>query len=364
MYSKSLLAIFIISLASCNRTPKGEKPQVKPLIEAVYASGFVVAKDQYEIFTQVEGTLADKLVHDGDLVRKGDPLFVLESGMQSARYNIAKETFDVAQQNSGSDSPILRELRAVVAAAKSKVQFDSMNDVRYSNLWKEKATSKADFDRIKLLYENSRNEYALQTSRLERVRNQVDLDWQHAKNQLVIASMESGRYIVRSETDGAVLLTLKEAGELVRRNEMIAVVGKKNSFYLQLSVDELDIHRVKAGQGVLVKIDAYPDQIFNGTITKVYPMVDRRLQTVRADAELKNPLPGGFTGLALEANIIIHQKERALVIPKNRLLYGDSVVVHSADGLKTIKVKKGIETFDEVEITEGIDTSVFLVNNQ
>jgi HlyD family secretion protein len=357
------LALFSAMLVSC-RQQEGIKPEVKPLIEAVYASGVVVAKGEYEIFAQAEGYLADKLVEDGDAVKKGEPLFVIESGQQPARYRMAKEAFDLATKNYRDDSPVLRELKAAMETAFSRMQFDSLNFVRYSNLLKKNATSQGEYDRIKLLYENSRNEYILQKSRFERAKNQTYLDWQNAKNQLVIASDESGRYIVRSDVDGLVFMTAKEKGEMIRRNEAIAVVGRKDAFYLQLNIDELDVQRIRECQEVLVKIDAYPNKVFSATLTKIYPMVDRRQQSVRADAELKEPLPGWFSGLALEANIIIRKKDRAVVIPKNKLLPGDSVVIQTPEGSKKVKVTRGIETLDEVEITEGLDTGTMLVENK
>lgn len=359
IFSTALLSTI---LTSCQQQ-SSVKPEVKPLIEAVYASGFVVSKDEYEIFAQVEGYLADKLVNDGDAVKKGEPLFVIEAGQQSARYRMAKETFDLAAKNYQNDSPVLAELKAAKETARSKMQFDSLNFIRYSNLLKGNATSQGEYDRIKLLYENSRNEYVLQKSRFERTKNQTHLDWQNAKNQLVIASDESGRYIVRSDVDGLVFMTAKEKGEMVRRNEAIAVVGKKDAFYLQLNIDELDVQRVREGQEVLVKIDAYPGKIFSAKLTKIYPMVDRRQQAVRADATLNEDLPGWFSGLALEANIIIRKKDQALVIPKSKLLPGDSVIIQSDEGPKKIKVTRGIETLDEIEITEGLDTNILLVEN-
>jgi HlyD family secretion protein len=128
-----------------------------------------------------------------------------------------------------------------------------------------------------------------------------------------------------------------------------------------LNVDELDVQKVKAGQEALVKIDAYPNKVFKTVVSKVYPMVDRKQQAVRVDAELKEALPGSFSGLALEANIIIRKKDAAIVIPKSSLLPGDSVRIKTDDGEMLIKVKKGIETLDEVEIIDGLDTSKLIV---
>jgi HlyD family secretion protein len=364
MKIRSSICLTIVSaiLFACGGKDEGVKPTVKPLIEAVYASGFVVSKDEYQIFPQVEGTVAEKLVEEGDAVKKGEPLYIIESGQQSARYSIARETFDLASRNYRDNSPVLQELKAARESAKTKLEFDSANFVRYSNLLKKNATSQGEYDRIKLLYENSKNDFLLQNSRYAKTSNQLQLEFQNAKSQLAIAGDESGRYTVRSEVDGLVFMTAKEKGELIRRNEAIAVVGKKDAYYLQLDVDELDIQRIKVGQEVLVKIDAYPGKIFKAEIEKVFPMVDRRQQSVRADAKLVDGLPGWFSGLALEANIIIHKRDQAIVIPKNKLLPGDSVNIQTDDGPKKVKVTRGAETLDEVEIIEGLDTSKLLVD--
>jgi multidrug efflux pump subunit AcrA (membrane-fusion protein) len=244
-----------------------------------------------------------------------------------------------------------------IDAARTKMQFDSLNYVRYKNLWDQKATTQSDFDRMKLLYDNSRNDYILQQKRLARMKDQLYIEKQNAESALRIARDESGRYIVRSEVIGKVFSTMKVKGVLVRRNEAVAVIGKVGQFYLQLNVDELDIQRVAVGQDVFTKIDAYPDQIFHAKVSKIYPMINKQQQSIRVDADLTDELPGGFSGLALEANIVIRQKENALVIPKTALLPGDSINVRTPDGVKTIKIEKGIETLDEIEVLRGLDST-------
>jgi hypothetical protein len=110
-----------------------------------------------------------------------------------------------------------------------------------------------------------------------------------------------------------------------------------------------------------VKIDAYPGRTFNAVVDKVYPMINRQQQSVKVDAMLTDPMQGWFSGLALEANIIIREKQDALVISKTMLLPGDSVLIETGGGRKKVKVEKGIETLDEVEIVNGLDTTNRLV---
>jgi HlyD family secretion protein len=361
MSRKTILCILCI-VCACSDRGDVVTPTVKPLMEAVYASGFVVSEDEHQIFSEVDGTITAKLANDGAVVSKDDPIFIIESSQQSARFRIAKENYELALRNKGDNSPMLHELSAAVEASKSKMEFDSVNAVRYTNLWKQRATTRVEYDRYILLYKNARNEYAAQSSRLRRMKDQVAIELQNAANQLTIAGDESGKYIVKSEVDGKVFKTGKEKGELVRRSELLAVVGRDTGFYLQLSVDELDIQRVKEGQSVLVKIDAFPDKIFHATVRKIYPMVNRQQQSLRVDAALEGKLPESYSGLAVEANIVIRQKEKAIVVPKTALLPGDSVIIKTDDGERKIPVTTGIKTLDEVEITEGIKADQPLVS--
>jgi multidrug resistance efflux pump len=355
LISFSVLVSFL--LTGCGNKNEFVQPRLKPLVEAVYASGNIVAENEYQAFAQVDGYVEDKLVNDGDLVKKGDALYLIQADQQTARYHIARENYELALKNLRDDSPVLAELKATLTSAKTKLQFDSINFLRYANLMKNNATSRAEYDRMKLTYENAKNDFQSAKSRYNRTRDQLQLELQNAENQYRIARDESARYTIRSQINGRVFKTFKEKGELIRRSEVVAVLGSSDSFYLQLNVDELDIQRIKTGQPVVVRIDAYPDKIFKATISKIYPLVDARQQSFRVDATLDEKLPGTYSGLALEGNIIIRENPSAMVIPKSALLPGDSVIVQHSTGIKKIKITKGITTIDEVEVVAGIDTA-------
>ena len=357
------LSLFILSflLFACSGNNDTLTPEVKPLMEAVYASGFVVSGEEYQLFSQVDGNLVKTLVREGEQVKKGQPLLVIESNQQNARYALSKSSYELAKKNYGDNSPVLRELKTAIESSRIKYQYDSLNFSRYGNLWKANATSRAEYDRVKLIYENSKNDYVLQSSRYEKIKSDLLLSQQSAESQWRVAQEESGHYELKSEVDGMVFKIMKERGELVRRSEPIAIIGKRDDFYLKLTVDELDVQRLKVGQNVVVKIDAYPQKVFKGIVSKVYPLIDTRQQSLRVDATLDDTLPVGFSGLAVEANIIIRQKDKAIVVPKSVLLPGDSIWIKDSAGERKVKVTKGIETLDEVEIAEGIDSTVQLV---
>ncbi|HNV28540.1 MAG TPA: efflux RND transporter periplasmic adaptor subunit [Cyclobacteriaceae bacterium] len=352
--------LLILILSGCSKSTRTIQPSVKPLMEAVYASGFVVSEQEYQVFSQADGTLKQVVVKEGEEVKRGQPIVIVESVQQSTRYTMAKESYEQAVKNK---VPVMAELDATLQSARSKMQFDSINFVRYGNLLRSNATSRVDYDRAEIQYKNSRNDFLTIKNRLIKTQNDLDLAIQNSYNQLKISEEESANYILRSDIDGMVFKIMKEKGELVRRSEVVAVVGMPDNFYLKLTVDELDIQRVKEGQEVAVKIDAYPDKIYRGSVSKVYPLVDTRQQSLRVDVILMEKLPGLFSGLAVEANIIIRQKENALVIPKQSILPGDSVLISTSAGEKKVKIMRGIETLDETEVISGLDVDSKLIVN-
>ncbi|MGQ9574655.1 MAG: efflux RND transporter periplasmic adaptor subunit [Thermoguttaceae bacterium] len=64
------------------------------------------------------------------------------------------------------------------------------------------------------------------------------------------------------------------------------------------TVPERYVGEVKVGQKVQIRVDAYPEEVFTGRITRISPTVDRLNRTFQIEAEVSNPdrklKPGGF----------------------------------------------------------------------
>jgi multidrug efflux pump subunit AcrA (membrane-fusion protein) len=249
-----------------------------------------------------------------------------------------------------------------MATARERMQNDSINFARYQNLLAQNATSRIDFDRASLNYQTSRNEYQSWKQRYQKARNQLRMELENARSNYEISSQDQSNFVLKSRIDGLVYEVYKKEGETVRRQEAIARLGDSKKVYLQLNVDELDINKVKTGQEALVKIATYRDQVFKAKITKVYPMLNARDQTFRVDAEFtESSFPHLYAGLTVEANIIIHQKNQALTIPKAYLIGNDSVRIQQDGAIKTIRIRKGIENMEHVEVLHDLDSSTVLV---
>ncbi|MCZ8214889.1 MAG: efflux RND transporter periplasmic adaptor subunit, partial [Cyclobacteriaceae bacterium] len=117
-----------------------------------------------------------------------------------------------------------------------------------------------------------------------------------------------------------------------------------------------DIRKLQVGQKVLFKADAFADTVFEGMVSKIYALVDTRHQSLRVDVSIPANFPSSFSGLAVEANIIIREKKDALVLPKN-IVQDDSVWIEREGERIKIPIARGIETMDEVEILSGLDSN-------
>ena len=351
-----VLAALAATLATggCRQSSETFHPAYKDLTEAVYASGNIYPENEYKVFANADGFLLESKVEEGDTVQKDQLLFRLDNQMQNARAQSASAIYRQAQDNLREGSPALQEARTAVASAREKLHLDSTNYMRYGRLVKQNAASQIDYDRAKLAYEVSKNELAARKNSLSRLRNQLYVDLQNAESQYKVTRADEKYYAVRSFINGRVYEVYKEQGEAVRRNEPIALLGDARQLYLRLVVDELDIAKVREGQEVLIRTDVQPDQVYRARVSKIYPKLNKETQSFRVDADFTAEKPAPLYGLTVEANIVVGNYKNVLTIPKKAMVGTDSVFVREGTEEKKIKVERGVESADLVQIKSGL----------
>ncbi|GAB3936444.1 efflux RND transporter periplasmic adaptor subunit [Larkinella terrae] len=348
--------------SGCNRGEDGAHPTYKDLTEAVYASGSIYPRNEYKVLANADGILQQKLVSEGDSVKRNQLVFVLEGVTQSAREQAAANIYRQSQANLNANSPVLSELEAQLRTAQTRLSNDSVNYVRYRDLYQQNATSKAELERVQLAYQTSRNDFAARRSSLQRTRNQLYVDLQNSRSQYVASGQDQGNTRVRSFVDGKVYEISKEPGEVVRRNDQLALIGSGRDVFVQLAVDESDFGKIRIGQDVLVKADVYPDKVFKAKVRKIYPKLNRVDQSFRVDGDFVGERPDAYYGLTVEANIVISQNNRVLTIPKSYVVGNDSVWVAENGDKKKIRIVKGAENFDLVQVKGGLNETSIVVN--
>ncbi len=344
-----LLSIFIYLTLSCTSKRESITPEVKSITESVYASGFIKSSKQYEVYSRFNGIIKKIYVKEGMQVKKGDPIFQLDNKDLKIATENARLASATADYKLNTDK--LQDAAKAIDMAAKKLKNDSLLYHRQKNLWSNNIGSKAELEQRELSYENAKVELARANTNYEDLKRQLKLLSDQSKNNLEIAKLMEDDFIIRSEVDGVVYKINKEEGELTNGIEPEAVIGT-DEFIIELSIDELDIVKVKKGQKVLIRMDSYKDQVFEAEIITIDPMMNIRTRSFQAEAIFTKKPGALFPNLTAEANILINTKEDALTIPRNYLINDTYVML---EGGKLQKVETGLMDYDLVEITSGIN---------
>lgn len=353
----------LLLLGACS-TASEHRPYRKEVIDAVYASGFLKPDSAYQVTAQTEGVILRRMVNEGDTVSAGQLLYSVESGVAGAEQAAADAAYQLAARAAGPHSPALIELEQEVRNAFIRLHNDSINLSRYQLLWEQKAIARADYDKALLQYNTSRNELTARQQRLLRQQEEAGLRITQERSRVKAAEQAFTQTHIRSALNGKVFELMKQPGEVVKRNEWVATVGKAGAVYAELWVDENDFSRIHEGQELWLRADAFRDHPVRATITRIYPVIERGKQACRVDARLIDTLPAQVAYTSLEANIVIRKNSRALVIPKVWLQGKDSVLIKDNGEKKKVRITKGIETLDEVEIIKGVDDNTVILTGK
>lgn len=350
--------LLLAGLLACGDEKQRAKATVGPITEAVYASGVVKARDQYQAFAAVNGLVSYVHVEAGDSVNKGDALFTIDDRASNFGSQRAELAVDLLQQNAGASSPVLEQLRINVEQTRTRMANDSLMYARQKNLWDQGVGSKADLDNRELAYSSARNAYQAAQKAYTEMRTRLKNELRMAENELAMRRAAQGDHTVRSLVDGRVYDVLVERGELATQQRPLAVLGRTDEFLLELQVDEYDIVRVTPGQRVWITMDSYRGEVLEGVVSRVAPLMNERSRTFTVEATFVTPPPTLYPNLTAEANIEIARRERTLTIPASYLLPGDSVITSKGERRA---VEVGLRDLQRVEILGGLDSSSVLM---
>ncbi|OAN42920.1 efflux transporter periplasmic adaptor subunit [Paramagnetospirillum marisnigri] len=276
------------------------EPRKGPAVEAIYATGTVEAEKWARIAPVMPGRIAEILAAEGDSVKEGQPLARLDD----------------------------REARARVSELEAKAAY-----------WREELTRSGVLAergiRSKEAEQKARSEYNQVTAAINAARQRrTDL-------------------LVTSPMDGVVLKRDGEVGELAEIKDALFWVGAPRPLRITAEVDEEDIVRVKLGQKVLIKADAFADAVQEARVDRVTPKGDPVNKTFRVRVMLPDDSPL-LVGMTTEINIITRENPDALLIPASALVDGNKVFVVE-DGLAQSRpVTTGIRGRTMMEVTAGL----------
>lgn len=358
---RQLTSILLLSsLAACKEKQVEIHPVYKELTSAVYASGTLVPEQEYKVVSSIDGYLVQSLVGEGDSVTKGQMLFTVSNEVREVQEQGAQAMVQKTAPTVSGNSPAFNELRGRIEVARIRMQQDSLQYIRYKTLFEQQAISKSNYEKFYLQYQSSLKDYNNLNQQWEQQRLSNNLQMQQVQNQLSIAAAQSNVGKLKSFVNGRIYDIYKNDGDLITPNQPLALIGA-GRMIARLLVDEDDLGKVYMGQKMLVSMDAYPDKVFTAHITKIYPLLNKVEQSFKVDAEFEETASLGTYGLNVEANIIISENKRVMVVPKEALLKGDSLFIKKGDDIEKVKVQKGLEDDKWVEVMGLTEQSTIII---
>ena len=169
-------------------------------------------------------------------------------------------------------------------------------------------------------------------------------------------------YTIKSPIAGTIIEKNYKEGDTLEAGKALCTIFDLSYLTMTLNVDELDISQVQVGQKVNVTVEALPDKVYEGSVTKVningttangvtsYPV------TIRID-ETEGLLPG----MNVQANITVSSKTGVVAIPVKALSRGNRVLVKTDAAAGQAEGETGApQGFAYVEVTPGISDGEYI----
>jgi cobalt-zinc-cadmium efflux system membrane fusion protein len=296
------------------------------------------------VLTPFSGRVVRLIAKIGDLVKRGDPLFEIDSPEV------------VAPQND-----FIAAL-ATLNKARAQLNLAQIVEKRQRDLYEGRAVPLKDFQQAEADLSAAQNDMRAAETALEAVRNRLRI---LGMIDAQITELQEKRVINRATPifapiDGTVVARKVGPGQYVRNDtgDALYTIADLSSMWLKAQIPETEIPAVRLGQDVEVKVAALPDRVFKARITAVDATSDAAIRRLIVRSEIANP--DGVLKSEMFATFRIATGESVAqpAVPVDAVIReGEvaSVWVEKAEMLFARRVVQiGVEQDDRVQIRSGL----------
>lgn len=337
------IGVIVIAVIIWNLTSSGKKTTsvnleevyVKDITEEVSASGYIQPKTKVNITSEVNAEIKAVLVKEGDTVKKGTPLVLMDTLQLQKDVDQARFSYNETMARTEANKSLYKQAEEEFARQKELFAKELISETAFNNAEYSYLSSKYS-------YEAMVNSAKQAQARLEK---QLDL---HSKTRIV------------APMDGVITYLDAEVGEIAApqtvysQGKILMIISNLSAFEVEVDVDETEIVKVKKGQQTNIEVDAFPDTTFKGEVIEIGNTaiitgagsteqstnfkVKVLLTEVNADVK---------PGMSATVDIITNIRDDILAVP-----YG-AIVMRSLDADSLAKALNGDTTEIAVNTDEG-----------
>jgi HlyD family secretion protein len=350
---------------------------VQPVIRAefvqgVVASGHIEAPFRVNIGSQITGVVMDVPVEEGQSVKAGDILIVLDD--REAKAVVVQAEGAVAQAEAR-----LRQLRELtlpsaeeaLAQAKATLLNAQQAYERAAQLAGKGVATKATLDDATRALNIARAQvrsaefqvFTNQSGGSDYVMAETLLN--QARANLITAQSRLSYTVIKAPRDGVLIWRDVERGNVVQPNNVLMRLSPFVDTQLTVQIDERNLGLLRVGEKALVSADAYPKELFEAQVIYINPGVDVARASVEVKLRVLKPPAYLRQDMTVSVDIETARHSGALIVSAEsvRGLSGGHPWVMKVEGRHTKRraVSVGLIGGGKVEILDGLKEGDLLV---
>ena len=309
------------------------------VVDAVEATGALEAVTTVQVGTQVSGTIKALYADFNSVVKKGQIVAELDPSLLQTQVDQARATS--------------ARLQADVERARVEVEDTAIKRRRAHELWDKQLIPRTDVETAEA---NAR----LAEASLKAAQAQVT----QAGASLNQARVNVDHTIIRAPIDGVVISRAVDVGQTVAAGmsapTLFVIANDLSRMRVNASIDEGDIGRIEAGQQVTFKVDAYPGELFRGTVSQVrlQPVTEQNVVSYVTIIDVPNPDMKLKPGMTANVTVEVARVDEVLKVPSSALRFrpgrdGSRVWVIGEAGPRPFPVNAGISDGATTAVLDG-----------
>jgi HlyD family secretion protein len=366
----AVVATLIVAWTAGGRILYGPAVDVLPVIKAdfiqsVVASGHVEAPYRVNVASQITGVVADVPVSEGQTVKAGDVLVMLDDrearaaavqaegavAQAEARMRQLRElTLPSAEEGLKQAKATLINAQAAYDRAKRLVDTGSGTRVTLDEATKSLDVAKAALRSAEFQVFTNRpggSDYVMAETQLRQ-----------ATAAMATAQSRLSYTVIKAPRDGILISRDVERGNVVQPTNVLMKLSPSGDTQLVVQIDEKNLGLVALGQKALASADAFPKETFPALVDFINPGVD--LQRASVEVKLKVPEPPAYLRQDMTVSVDIEAARRpAAIVVAAEALRGMANskpwVLKISDGrAQRQPVKVGLVSGGKAELLEGL----------
>ncbi|WP_306352182.1 HlyD family secretion protein [Flavobacterium sp. '19STA2R22 D10 B1'] len=273
-----------------------------------------IEKNMNPIIPRVTGYITKVYVKDNDYVKKGDTLFTIDNKDYQVKVEeanaalvAAEGSFAVSKADIGGALANVSVSDANISSAGGNIETARIrlgrasNDFeRYKNLYANKSITKQQFEQaeaakleaesqVRILQQQQKAtsfQKSAIVSQSEVIHKQTDVaaaNIKRAQAVLEAAKLNLAYTVVTASIDGQVSKINIQPGQVVQPGQSLFYIINNESAWVVANFKETQLNKMAIGQKVGIKVDAYPNVEFEGTVSSFSPATGARFSLLPPD---------------------------------------------------------------------------------